>query len=321
MPQYKVYLTNNYLFLEDNDTGNTYEGIAKEVFIIKREKNDGNCYTFKGVEEQERFKSIPFTDLLDSSGDAWSDEDAWITWYTSNSGKISTGGGGGGGFDSIQAMYDDNPNKVQLTDGTNTMSLDPFNVFVTTNLGTGDSSVVGSVDVSGLGAYTQIQNDGSNFLAKVIAYDSGNGIGAQLVSNGKIIITRVDGEVEIKSDNISTNQDHQLPDGTGTYGLSVKVDGVSYPFNADGETDDIASGGGGGFSSLQQMFDADPVNTTITDGTNTISLDPKNVNIVGTVADGESASIGIIDTTGAQALSGVNRNGSSVVGQYEATDN
>jgi len=170
----------------------------------------------------------------------------------------------GGGFSSLQQMYDDNPNKVQLTDGTNTMSLDPLNVFVSTDLGAGEGSVVGSQDVSGLGAYTQIENDGSNFLAKVIAEDSGNGTGAQLVSTGKILITRADGAVEIKSDNISANQDHQLPDGTGTYGLSVKVNGVSYPFNADGETDDIPVGGGGAVSSVNSqtgavVLDADDI--------------------------------------------------------------
>jgi len=234
MPQYKVYLTNNYLFLEDNDTGNTYEGIAKEVFIIKREKNDGNCYTFKGVEEQERFKSIPFTDLLDSSGDAWSSEDAWISWYTSNSGKISTGGGGGGGFDSIQAMYDDNPNKVQLTDGNNTMSLDPLNVFVSTDLGTGESSVVGSQDVSGLGAYNQIENDGSNFLAKVIAEDNMFGTGAQLVSNGQIIITRAAGATTIKSDNILENQEQQIANASGTPAFSITLLGTTYTADANG---------------------------------------------------------------------------------------
>jgi len=161
---------------------------------------------------------------------------------------ITNTGGSGGGYTSLQQMYDADPANTQLTDGVNTLIVDPANVYVSSDLVTGGiEPVVGISDVSGAEALNELTPVGGDVVGQNRVKDSA---GHSFISrgDGSTRMKSNDFEVETRADSLTEDRTHQKPNGDGTYGLSVTVDGVDYPFGTDGKTADIPSGGGGGVS-------------------------------------------------------------------------
>lgn len=97
----KIYLKNNYLVVENE---NVYgEGLAKDVRVnrlyVDIPEGGVQKYSFTGVNNITD-PAYPFRDeddnilFQDESGTAYTDEAAFETFYTQNTGKYSAGGGG-----------------------------------------------------------------------------------------------------------------------------------------------------------------------------------------------------------------------------------
>lgn len=89
MPEYKVYVENNYLFVEDSSTSyKLVDGLAKDVLVIQKKKADGNDYQFKNMSDSVIIASIPYVNIKDENGDDFANEAAWIQFFTNNTGQI-----------------------------------------------------------------------------------------------------------------------------------------------------------------------------------------------------------------------------------------
>lgn len=87
---FKIYKKNNYIIIEDTVAGKQYQGLAKNVFVYKDTLSE-TTYDFEGL-TYNGLKGIALADLLDENDTAFVDEQAFIDFYTENTGNFNTGG-------------------------------------------------------------------------------------------------------------------------------------------------------------------------------------------------------------------------------------
>jgi len=87
----------NKIVVTDTETSIEYEGRADEV-NIKEYPTIAASYRVEGIDGITNLVGypIPFTEIRDSSGAEFTNEDAWKAWYRSNT-SFSNGGGSGNG--------------------------------------------------------------------------------------------------------------------------------------------------------------------------------------------------------------------------------
>lgn len=82
----KIYRKNNYLIIEDTDSGKQYQGLAKNVFVYKDIINE-SVYDFQGLTNNGLF-GIELTQIVDESGTPFANNQAFIDFYTENTGNF-----------------------------------------------------------------------------------------------------------------------------------------------------------------------------------------------------------------------------------------
>ena len=100
----KIYISNNYFYIEDN--GKEYEGHAKEV-LVRRKTAGGTEFSFTGVNNWPINKSVALADMTKEDGSAYTLAE-FETFYKEGTGK-SSGGGNGVGLQGSVATYNDLP--------------------------------------------------------------------------------------------------------------------------------------------------------------------------------------------------------------------
>jgi hypothetical protein len=81
MANYKVYFAGNYMLVVNATTLKVYEAPKKDSKVIKE---DTDVYTL--VVGSRQFKNVPFANIQDSNGSAYSDAATFETLYRSNTG-------------------------------------------------------------------------------------------------------------------------------------------------------------------------------------------------------------------------------------------
>jgi len=87
---FKIYKKNNYIIIEDTIAGKQYQGLAKNVFVYK-DKTLETVYDFEGL-TYNGLKGISFSDLIDEANTPFVNEQAFIDFYTENTGGFNQGG-------------------------------------------------------------------------------------------------------------------------------------------------------------------------------------------------------------------------------------
>ena len=88
---FKIYKKNNYIIVEDTISGKQYQGLAKNVFVYKDAVAE-TTYDFEGL-TYNGLKGISLNDLVDETDTAFVNEQAFIDFYTENTGNFNEGGG------------------------------------------------------------------------------------------------------------------------------------------------------------------------------------------------------------------------------------
>lgn len=88
---FKIYKKNNYIIIEDTISGKQYQGLAKNVFVYKDAVAE-TTYDFEGL-TYNGLKGISLNDLVDETDTAFVNEQAFIDFYTENTGNFNSGGG------------------------------------------------------------------------------------------------------------------------------------------------------------------------------------------------------------------------------------
>jgi len=87
---FKIYKKNNYIIVEDTISGKQYQGLAKNVFVYKDLSSETN-YDFEGL-TYNGLKGISLSDIVDETNTPFVNEQAFIDFYTENTGNFNTGG-------------------------------------------------------------------------------------------------------------------------------------------------------------------------------------------------------------------------------------
>lgn len=87
---FKIYKKNNYIIIEDTIAGKQYQGLAKNVFVYKDTIAE-TTYDFEGL-TYNGLKGIAFNDLRDETNTPFINEQAFIDFYTLNTGNFNSGG-------------------------------------------------------------------------------------------------------------------------------------------------------------------------------------------------------------------------------------
>lgn len=87
---FKIYKKNNYIIIEDTIAGKQYQGLAKNVFVYKDTTLE-TIYDFEGL-TYNGLKGISFSDLIDETNTPFVNEQAFINFYTENTGGFNSGG-------------------------------------------------------------------------------------------------------------------------------------------------------------------------------------------------------------------------------------
>ena len=93
---YKLYTSGNYVYLIDLDTGKQYEGHSKEV-LHRRQALDSESFAFRGLNQFEDNKLIPFSEIQDKDGNLYSltyTSQTFSDFLDTELGKYSPQGGG-----------------------------------------------------------------------------------------------------------------------------------------------------------------------------------------------------------------------------------
>ena len=182
---------------------------------------------------------------------------------------------GGGSIPTFQEIYDSGltdpttlddglgnvltatPTDIQMTDGVNTLVIAPT-----------------AIQSSNTDSQFALFNDSGNASLDLQDSDTKRVIlsgvnGIQLATGVNLDTDDTVFKSKIKSDNLTAQRVNQTPDADGTLGVSVKVNGTSYPFGTDGETSDIVISGGGAVDSVNGqtgvvVLDADDISDTST---------------------------------------------------------
>jgi hypothetical protein len=89
----KIYVKSNYFYIVDTETDYIFEGLAKEVRVRRLLETSDEFYfdNVNGFTEK-----VPFADIQDENGDAYTDLATFVTFYESNTGNFNTPQAGGG---------------------------------------------------------------------------------------------------------------------------------------------------------------------------------------------------------------------------------
>jgi len=168
--------------------------------------------------------------------------------------QINATGGGSGGS-SLQEFYDADPTNTQISDGVNTLILNPKDVLSVLDLANNESSSFGSVNADGTFAQMVVEKDGSGVVKSNVAAFQADGKGAALGSEGRVTLNNGTAATIISNTNATESRDIAIPDANGNLGVSVKINGTEYLFNDEGTTDNIIIGGSGVQNPLTETLD------------------------------------------------------------------
>jgi hypothetical protein len=84
MEDLKVYKKGNYIIVEDS-SDKYWEEIALNVKIAK-DKIDSTEYSIYFKDVNQKWENVPFANILQENGTAYTDQGTFETWYTSNTG-------------------------------------------------------------------------------------------------------------------------------------------------------------------------------------------------------------------------------------------
>lgn len=87
---FKIYKKNNYIIVEDTISDKQYQGLAKNVFVYK-DLSSETTYDFEGL-TYNGLKGISLSDIVDETNTPFINEQAFIDFYTVNTGNFNSGG-------------------------------------------------------------------------------------------------------------------------------------------------------------------------------------------------------------------------------------
>lgn len=90
---YKIYTTNNYIFVEDTVTGIVLSDSGKNVLVTPA---DVSAPTYNVSSPSISIPPVDPTEVLDASDSPYTEE-GWISFYTQSTGFSSAPGGSGAG--------------------------------------------------------------------------------------------------------------------------------------------------------------------------------------------------------------------------------
>ncbi|MBP9793781.1 MAG: hypothetical protein KBC56_07270 [Flavobacterium sp.] len=178
--------------------------------------------TQAGAVVRQPFKDFkPWTDFLDSAGDAYADFDAFAL---NLAGVISVSASGGSSAATFQDIYDLGSGSTEITDGTNTTFITPLNVQSISDLSGGGTAGVGISDASGANATFQVENIGGDIEASVSVNNSLGG-SAKLSGDGTLVLKSNTGDtIIINADDVATNYTAKIPNKTGIQTFAMLSD-------------------------------------------------------------------------------------------------
>lgn len=117
MDDYKFYRKDNYIFLSNNFTKESFYGFVKEVLVDKSNLNKPH-YRFFNIKDWNSDSPIFITQLLKEDNTPYTQVEFEV-FYTQNTGNFNGGGTAPG---------------VQTVTGTGVNNTDPYNPIITINL-------------------------------------------------------------------------------------------------------------------------------------------------------------------------------------------
>lgn len=224
----------SFLYVTDDSISTPVDPNTQHSYYVKGWPNETALESSRGNPIADDFGFIENDGVIES-----------IAFYTGTD-WVYTTLGGGGGMNSLQEMYDYDPENTTISDGNgNKLVLDASNVLSLTDLfGSNTTTTHGFYDqeTSALGLISAGIIDGK-IIVELVLLDE-NGKGTRLTNYGQLNLGVNAGGFSsgITVRNLTGDRENDMPDADGTLGVSVKVNGVSYPFNSNGETDDIYVG-------------------------------------------------------------------------------
>ena len=88
---YKIYTKSNYFYIVDTENDKIFEGLAKYV-RVRKEFVDSTSFIFENVNGLSTSLQIPFADIQDENGDAYSDLATFVAFYEANTGNFNSAG-------------------------------------------------------------------------------------------------------------------------------------------------------------------------------------------------------------------------------------
>lgn len=88
---FKVYVENNYFFVQDATA--LYEGLKKDVRVNISSKTESDPkVSFSNIKDWNDEKTIKFSQIVDENDDAFADIQSFVDFYTANTGNFNRGG-------------------------------------------------------------------------------------------------------------------------------------------------------------------------------------------------------------------------------------
>ncbi len=94
MAVFKIYVSGNYFYLEDNSTGQLFSAFKKDVVVLKS-TIIATSYNFKGIQGISPSREIAFSDILDEAGDPYTNEQTFVDFYELETGFSPASGSSG----------------------------------------------------------------------------------------------------------------------------------------------------------------------------------------------------------------------------------
>lgn len=141
------------------------------------------------------------------------------------------------GADSLQEMYDDDPERTTLTDGINKTYFTPASVATISDILASSAVIVyGSVDNSGATSTITSEPNGVGGIISHLDLKDENGLGALINSKGQLVLGVNSGGFALSTDisNLTASRSQQLANTDGTPAFSVSVGATEVTANAEG---------------------------------------------------------------------------------------
>ena len=136
---FKIYKLNNYLIVEDTVENKQYQGLAKNVLVYKDLLSE-EVYNFEGI-TQEGLNGIAVSNMIDENNNPFSNEQAFINFYTVNTGNFNVGGGTPQTLDEVTTVGNNTLNTISVGNiGIGITS--PIEKFVVKNSDSGTNNVI-----------------------------------------------------------------------------------------------------------------------------------------------------------------------------------